>query len=219
MCGVQEPAAEDCISLYRGGKLHRIQGICRRHPVLIPHASQKQICTLNSFTREGHRFAGWNTKPDGTGTFYADGAQIWNLTIGVFPCAGGSQRGWNSCAEAVLNIVPTAVDAVPRSLAQRTRETGMTDTVSLGIWLPVFTCTITPGYMREIRSAPYHVKRYGISTGRGNATSGLIHRVRGAVSSPNRILPAVTAAAPCLRLPPSGAGRRYALSLLPVGFL
>ena len=42
------------------------------------------------------------------------------IGIGVFPCAGGSQRGWNSCAEAVLNIVPTAVEAVPRSLAQRT---------------------------------------------------------------------------------------------------
>jgi uncharacterized repeat protein (TIGR02543 family) len=34
--------------------------------------------TLNSntFTREGYVFTGWNTKPDGTGTAYADGTEI-----------------------------------------------------------------------------------------------------------------------------------------------
>lgn len=36
--------------------------------------------TLNGYTRKGFRFTGWNTEPDGTGTFYADGAQILNLT-------------------------------------------------------------------------------------------------------------------------------------------
>ncbi len=50
-------------------------GIYEGNPV-----SAINTLSLNSFTREGHRFAGWNTKPDGTGTFYADGAQIWNLT-------------------------------------------------------------------------------------------------------------------------------------------
>lgn len=36
--------------------------------------------TLNAYSRIGYRFAGWNTEPDGSGTFYADGARILNLT-------------------------------------------------------------------------------------------------------------------------------------------
>jgi len=31
----------------------------------------------NTFTRENHLFAGWNTSADGTGTYYADGATVW----------------------------------------------------------------------------------------------------------------------------------------------
>ena len=34
----------------------------------------------NSFTREGYTFTEWNTKADGTGTSYADGAKVKNLT-------------------------------------------------------------------------------------------------------------------------------------------
>lgn len=34
----------------------------------------------NSYLRAGYVFTGWNTKPDGTGTDYADGEEIWNLT-------------------------------------------------------------------------------------------------------------------------------------------
>lgn len=36
--------------------------------------------TMNSYTRKGFRFAGWNTEPDGAGVFYADGEEILNLT-------------------------------------------------------------------------------------------------------------------------------------------
>jgi len=36
--------------------------------------------SLNSYVREGYVFDGWNTEPDGTGTEYADGEEIWNLT-------------------------------------------------------------------------------------------------------------------------------------------
>lgn len=36
--------------------------------------------TLNAYRRTGYRFAGWNTEPDGSGTFYEDGARILNLT-------------------------------------------------------------------------------------------------------------------------------------------
>lgn len=34
----------------------------------------------NTYRRTGYVFMGWNTKPDGTGTAYADGEEIWNLT-------------------------------------------------------------------------------------------------------------------------------------------
>ena len=34
----------------------------------------------NNYVREGYTFVGWNTKPDGTGTFYEDGAEILNLS-------------------------------------------------------------------------------------------------------------------------------------------
>lgn len=36
--------------------------------------------TRNSYTRIGYEFAGWNTRPDGSGVFYEDGAEILNLT-------------------------------------------------------------------------------------------------------------------------------------------
>ncbi len=35
---------------------------------------------FNAFTRTGYTFTGWNTKADGTGTFYADGQAVKNLT-------------------------------------------------------------------------------------------------------------------------------------------
>ena len=34
----------------------------------------------NSYLRTGYVFTGWNTEPDGTGTGYADGEEVWNLT-------------------------------------------------------------------------------------------------------------------------------------------
>ncbi len=36
--------------------------------------------TSNSFTRTGYTFSGWNTKEDGTGTSYSNGASVKNLT-------------------------------------------------------------------------------------------------------------------------------------------
>ena len=35
--------------------------------------------SLNSYSRTGYKFTGWNTKPDGTGTAYSDGQEIFNL--------------------------------------------------------------------------------------------------------------------------------------------
>ena len=36
---------------------------------------------LNTYTREGYEFAGWNTKKDGSGKSYEDGATIYNLCM------------------------------------------------------------------------------------------------------------------------------------------
>jgi uncharacterized repeat protein (TIGR02543 family) len=36
--------------------------------------------TRNSYTRNGYSFVGWNTKPNGTGTYYSNGARVKNLT-------------------------------------------------------------------------------------------------------------------------------------------
>ena len=36
--------------------------------------------TANGYTRIGYVFTGWNTKPDGSGTIYADSAEIYNLS-------------------------------------------------------------------------------------------------------------------------------------------
>ncbi len=41
---------------------------------------QKHL-TLNTYTRKGYEFLGWNTKKDGSGTVYADGAEIYNLSM------------------------------------------------------------------------------------------------------------------------------------------
>ena len=35
--------------------------------------------SLNTYTREGYLFAGWNTQPDGSGDAYTDGAKVLNL--------------------------------------------------------------------------------------------------------------------------------------------
>lgn len=36
---------------------------------------------LNTYTRKGYEFVGWNTKQDGSGESYADGAEIFNLSM------------------------------------------------------------------------------------------------------------------------------------------
>lgn len=36
--------------------------------------------TRNGYSCDGYEFVEWNTKPDGTGDSYADGAEVWNLT-------------------------------------------------------------------------------------------------------------------------------------------
>ncbi len=39
--------------------------------------------TTNTFTRTGYTFAGWNTASDGSGTSYANGAEVQNLSTGA----------------------------------------------------------------------------------------------------------------------------------------
>lgn len=40
---------------------------------------ESKVLTTNAFTRTGYTFVGWNTKADGTGTAYLDGASVSNL--------------------------------------------------------------------------------------------------------------------------------------------
>ncbi|MBP3301240.1 MAG: InlB B-repeat-containing protein [Clostridia bacterium] len=41
---------------------------------------EEKALTANAFTKKGYVFAGWNTKEDGTGTVYTDGAAVKNLS-------------------------------------------------------------------------------------------------------------------------------------------
>ena len=45
-------------------------------------AGSTVLLNANQFTRENYNFAGWNTKADGTGTSYADGASVSGLVTG-----------------------------------------------------------------------------------------------------------------------------------------
>ncbi|MBQ4536128.1 MAG: InlB B-repeat-containing protein [Lachnospiraceae bacterium] len=42
--------------------------------------SPQKGLSCNAYSRKGYVFAGWNTMPDGSGVFYEDGAEIYNLT-------------------------------------------------------------------------------------------------------------------------------------------
>lgn len=43
-------------------------------------AGQKKKLSKNKFEKKGYTFAGWNTQPDGKGTFYEENAYVKNLT-------------------------------------------------------------------------------------------------------------------------------------------
>ena len=43
-------------------------------------AGQKEKLSKNKFEKKGYKFAGWNTQPDGKGTFYEENAYVKNLT-------------------------------------------------------------------------------------------------------------------------------------------
>ena len=43
-------------------------------------AGQKEKLSKNKFEKKGYTFAGWNTQPDGKGTFYEENAYVKNLT-------------------------------------------------------------------------------------------------------------------------------------------
>lgn len=43
-------------------------------------AGQKEKLSKNKFEKKGYTFAGWNTQPDGNGTFYEENAYVKNLT-------------------------------------------------------------------------------------------------------------------------------------------
>lgn len=68
--------------------------------------------TLNAYSRTGYRFVGWNTEPDGSGTYFADGARIRNLTTENWDGTEGTDDGtvvlyaqWEP-VEGILRIDP-----------------------------------------------------------------------------------------------------------------
>lgn len=66
--------------------------------------SPQRTLNLNSYTRQGYEFIGWNTEPDGTGAYFPDGAEILNL------CEGEQDSitlyaQWKKCS-SILVIYP-----------------------------------------------------------------------------------------------------------------
>ncbi len=71
---------EDSIHFYNNATVYENETV----------SPQKKL-SPNSYIRKGYVFAGWNTMPDGSGTFYADGAEIYNLTSENYE--PGTERG------------------------------------------------------------------------------------------------------------------------------
>lgn len=60
-----------------------------------------EVIQVNSFSRTGHQFKEWNTKPDGSGISYQNGQQIKNLTS----VNGGTVILYAQWNEEVNNII------------------------------------------------------------------------------------------------------------------
>ena len=87
---------------------------------------QSQALTSNGFSRTNYVFAGWNTASDGSGTAYADGASVTNLTTmagatitlyaqwktpvnAEYVDADGTQKIMTGCVEITPNYMPTTL--------------------------------------------------------------------------------------------------------------
>lgn len=60
--------------------------------------------SLNSYTRTGYVFVGWNTSADGSGVFYEDGAEIFNLATKEGACVSLYAQ-WREC-NSTLQLNP-----------------------------------------------------------------------------------------------------------------
>lgn len=74
-----------------------------------PVVPQKTL-NLNEYERIGYTFVAWNTKPDGSGTSYADGAEILNLTTENYDAQTGKgivvlYAQWRR-SESILKVDP-----------------------------------------------------------------------------------------------------------------
>ncbi|MBO5812351.1 MAG: InlB B-repeat-containing protein [Bacteroidaceae bacterium] len=62
-------------------------------------SSETATLPINTFTRDGYRFIGWNTQVDGTGTLYSDGQEVYvkeNLTLyAQWLQSSGSHNGYD----------------------------------------------------------------------------------------------------------------------------
>ena len=56
--------------------------------------------TKNTYTIMGYEFVGWNTEPDGSGTNYADGAEIYNLSLADW----NNSDTWNNGDTGVITL-------------------------------------------------------------------------------------------------------------------
>lgn len=98
--------------------------------------------TPNTYSRTGYRFAGWNTEPDGSGTFFEDGARILNLTTENWDGRGNSKAGtvvlyaqWEP-AENTLRIDPAGGLYDGTSSWQRTMPYGSVYTPEASLLVP-----------------------------------------------------------------------------------
>ena len=74
----------------------------------ITNGESKELSN-NTFTREGYKFSGWNTRADGKGTYYSDGA-----TVNFTPDASGIVTLYAMWTEAVrYNISGTVKNDTP----------------------------------------------------------------------------------------------------------
>ena len=100
-----------------------------------------QLIALNTFTKEGFKFVGWNTKVDGTGTNYTDAQSILNiLTTGNQVLYAQWQLSMTEInpsipVEPSVPVIPldpsTEVKPIKPSVEEELEDTGVTTSIMI----------------------------------------------------------------------------------------